>query len=168
MPLPLPLGLGLALGLVWASAGGASSSLLSKQGFFLGAFGGGGVGFGGLGGSVLSPPLVVVVVVVVVVVLLLLLLVVVVVSPARSYTLTQPLRRGSMPPALLPAFYLPKPSSTERAKLVSVPIIRPNSVTSTRCVRPPPSRHSTRTPRGSAPHVCTLTTLEKKHEASVF
>ena len=88
----------------------------------------------------------------VVVVLLLL------VSLARSCTLTQPLRYESMPLALLPASHLPKPSSTERAKLGSFPIIRPNSVIPTRRVQPPPSRHSTRTPRGSAPHVYTLAT----------
>ena len=57
---------------------------------------------------------------------LLVLLLLVVVSPARSYTLTQPLRSGSMSPALLFASHLPKPSSTERAKLGSVPIIQPN------------------------------------------
>ena len=89
---------------------------------------------------------------------LLLLLLQLLVSPARYCTLTQPLRCGSMPPALLPTSHLPKPCSTERAKLGSVPIMGPNPVTPTRRVRPPPSRHSTRTPQGSAPHVCTLTT----------
>ena len=49
-------------------------------------------------------------------------------------------------------------SGTDRAKLGFVPIVRLNSVTPTRRVGPPPSRHSTRTPRGKAPHVCTLTT----------
>ena len=113
-------------------------------GFFLGGPGG---GLGVLWGGVLPPLLV-----------LLLLLLLVLVSPGLSCHLPQPLRCGSMPPALLPASHLPKPSNTERAKLGFVPIIRPNSVTPTRRVRPPPSRHSTRTPRGSAPHVCTLTT----------
>ena len=144
LALPLALPLALALGLVWASGG--SSSLLSKwRGLFLGALGGG-LGFGALGGGVVLSPLVVVV--------LLLRLV----YPARSCTLTQPLCYGSMSPALLPASHLPNLCSTERAKLGSFPNILHNSVTPTRCVRPPPSRHSTRSPRGSAPHVCTLVT----------
>ena len=99
----------------------------------------------GLGGGVLPPLLV------------LLVLLWLLVSPARSCNLPQPLRCASMPPALLPASPLLKPSSTERAKLGSVPIIWLNSVTPTRRVRPPPSCHSTRAPRGSAPHVCTMT-----------
>ena len=37
-------------------------------------------------------------------------------SPPRSCNLAQPLRRASMPPALLPDSHLPEPSSTERAK----------------------------------------------------
>ena len=90
--------------------------------------------------------------------LLLLLLLLLLVSPARPCTLIQPLRCGSMPPAILPASDLPNPCSTERAKLGSFPIIRPHSVAPRRCVLPPPSRHSTRTPRGSASHVYTLTT----------
>ena len=147
MALPLPLACGLALGL--GLGGGASfSSLLSKwRGFFLGALGG---GLGALGGGVFPPLLVLL--------LLLLLLLRLLSSLPRSCNLAQPLRCGSMPPALLPASHLPKPSSTERAKLGFAPNIRLNSVTPTRRVRPPPSRHSTRTPRGSPPHVCTLTT----------
>ena len=59
--------------------------------------------------------------------------------PPRSRNVTQPLRCESMPPALLPASHLPKPSRTERAKSGSVRIIRPNPVTPTRRVRPPPA-----------------------------
>ena len=91
--------------------------------------------------------------------LLLLLLQLLLVSPPPSSTLTQPLGCGSMPPPpLLPASHLPDPCNTARAKLGSFPNIRPNSVTPMRCVRPPPSRYSTRTPWGSAPHVCAITT----------
>ena len=143
LALGLRLGLGLVLalrGLGGGGGGGLFVATLEVAGFFLGGLGG---GFGGLGGGAL-PPLV----------LLLLLLV----SPARSGNLTQPLRCGSMPPTLLPDSHLPKPTNTERATFGSVPIIRPNSVTPTRRVRPPASRHSTRTPRGSAAHVCTLPT----------
>ena len=109
-----------------------------------------GEGLGALVGGVFSPPLLVLPV--------LLLLLLLSSPPPRSSNLAQPLRYGSMPPALLPASHLPKPSSPERAKLGFAPNIRLNSVTPTRRVRPPSSRHSTRTPRGSPPHVCTLTT----------
>ena len=138
------LRLGLRLGL-----GGLGVRLfvatleVAGAGFFLGGLGG---GLGALGGGVF-PPL-----------LLPLLLLLLLSSPPRSCNLAQPLRCGSMPPALVPASHLPKPSSTERAKLGFAPNIQLNSVTPTRHVRPPPSRHSTRTPRGSPPHVCTLTT----------
>ena len=47
-----------------------------------------------------------------------------------------------MPPALLPAYHLPEPSSTERAKLGFVPNIRLNSVTP----------HEARPPSIIAPH----------------
>ena len=114
---------------------------VAGAGFFLGGLGG---GFGGLRGGVFPP--------------LLLLLLLLLSSPPRSCNLAQPLRCGSMPTALLPASHLPKPSSTKRAKLGFAPNIRLNSVTPTRRVRPPSSRHSMRTPRGSPPHVCTLTT----------
>ena len=90
--------------------------------------------------------------------LLLLLLLLLLIFPTRSRTLTQPLHCGSMPPAILPASQLPNGCSTERAKLGSFPNIRPNAVTPARCVRPPPSSYSARIPRGSAAHVCTLTT----------
>ena len=147
----LALAFGLGLGLL--GLGGGVLLAILEAGFFLGGLGGAGLGLGALGGGVLSP-------LPVLLVLLLLLLLLLLVCPARSCTLTQPLRCKSMPPAILPASHLPKPSSTERAKLGSVPIIWPNSVTPTRRVRPPPSRHSTdtRTLRGSAPHVCTLRT----------
>ena len=120
---------------------------------------------GGSAGGVSPPrsPLVLRLLVLLVLFRLLLLL-----SPASSPSLTQPLRYGSMPTSLLPASYLPNPYSTERAMSGSFPNIRPNSVTPTMCVPPRRSRHSTRTPRGSAPHVCTLTTGEEKQEASVF
>ena len=42
------------------------------------------------------------------------------------------------------------------------PNMHASLVTPTRCVRPPPSRHLTRTPRRSAPHDCTLTACETK------
>ena len=145
LALGLRLGLGLGLAMLPLGGGGASSPLLSKwrgRVLFLGALGG---GLGALGGvssprwcccccCCCHPP------------------------PPRSSNLAQPLRCGSMPPALLPASHLPKPSRTERAKLGFAPNIRLNSPTPTRRVRSPPSRHSTRTPRGSRPHVCTLTT----------
>ena len=92
---------------------------------------------------------------IVVVLLLRLLLLLLLLSPPCYPTLTQALRCGSMPPlasARVPLY------STERSMLGSFPNIRPNSVTPTRCVRPPPSRHSTRTPRGSAPHDSRYTT----------
>ena len=38
------------------------------------------------------------------------------------------------------------------------PNMRPSSLTPTKCVRPPPSRHLTGTPRGSVTQDCTLTT----------
>ena len=132
----------------WARGGGlffVATLEVAGAEFFLGGLGG---GLGALVGGVF--PLLLV--------LLLLLLLLLSSPPPRSCNLAQPLRCGSMPPALLPDSHLPKPSSTDRAKLGFVPNIRLNSVTPTRRVRPPPSRHSTRTPRGSPPHVCTLTT----------
>ena len=60
--------------------------------------------------------------------------------PPPPPTLVQPLCCGSIPPPpppLLPASHLPNPYSTERAMVGSLPNIRPNSVTPTRCVRPP-------------------------------
>ena len=105
LPLPLPLGLALALGLLcWAWGGGVFFATL-EAGFFLGGLVGRLGDLGGEGGGVLPALLV------------LLPLLLLLVSPARSYNLTQPLRYGSMPPALLPASLLPKTSSTERAKL---------------------------------------------------
>ena len=103
MAWPLDLGLGLGLALGWGAGGGASSSLLSKwRGFmsFLGAWAG---GLGVLAGGFLSPLVVVVVVVLLLLRLLLLL------SPPSSPILTQPLRYGSMPPQLMPAYHLPNP-----------------------------------------------------------
>ena len=153
LPLPLVCGLALGLGLPYCPwGGGAPLRRYSRSGGggFL-SWGPWGGGFGALGWGVFSPLLVLVL-------LLLLLLLLLLSSPPRSCNLPQPLRRGSMPPALLPASHLPKPYSTERAKLGFVPNIRLNSVTPTRRVRPPPSRHSTRTLRGSAAHLCTPTT----------
>ena len=95
-----------------------------------------GLVLGGLGGG--FPPLLVLVVV-----LLLLLLL-----PPSSPTLTQRLRCGSIQPPLLPASHVPNPYSTETAMLGSFPNLGPSSVTPTRCVRPPPSHHSTRSPGG--------------------
>ena len=107
--------------------------------------------FGGLGGGGVFPPLRVLL-------LLMLLLLLLLSSPPPVLQRGPTLALSSMPPALLPDSHLPTPSSTERAKLGFVPNIRLNSVTPTRHVCAPPSRHSTRTPQGSPPHVCTLTT----------
>ena len=161
------LALPLALGLAWAAGGWAvfltTLEVAGLPGFFVGLRGG--VGFGGFGGGggggggqssprwccrrcryccsacCCSSPLLL------------------------PHPHPNPCTARSCPPPgfarlppTQPASRLRNPYSTERAILGSFPNIRPNSVSPTRCVRPHPSCHSTGTPRGSAPHVCRLTT----------
>ena len=45
--------------------------------------------------------------------------------------------------------------------------MRPSSVTPARCVRSPPWRQSTHTPRGSPLHDCRLMTCEKRNKRQV-
>ena len=158
--LGLALGFGLGLGLGLGRGGGGlwggwRLPRYSRSGFlgFLGAWGGGVGNFGGGsplpaagrggGGAAAAPPA----------------------TASLPFLLPHPhptlaLRAHAPPPPppLLPASHLANPYSTERAKLGSFPNIQPNSVTPTRCDRPPPPRHPTYIPRGSAPHVCRRTT----------
>ena len=152
LALGLRLGLGLGFALLPLGGGLFVATLeVAGAGFFLGGLGG---SLGALVGVFFSPLLVLLPV------LLLLLLLLLLSSPPPPVLQTPPTLAfaGPCPPHILTASHLPKPSSTERAKLGFVPNIRLNSVNPTRRDRPPPSRHSTHTPRGSPPHVCTLTT----------
>ena len=91
-------------------------------------------------------------------------------SVARAHHLSHPRPTPTMrvhPPPLLPPSHLPSLYNTERAKLGSLPNMRPNLVTPTRCVRPPPSPHSTRTPPGSQPHDCRLINCEQRTKRQV-
>ena len=104
LPLPLPWGLALALGLLCWAWGEGRLPRYSRSGgvFSWGPWG----GLGALGGGCPPPAAGAV--------LLLLLLLV---SSARSCNLPKPLRCRSMPPALLPASHLPKPSNTESGQI---------------------------------------------------
>ena len=59
----------------------------------------------------------------------------------------------------------PTQKSTGRAMLGLFPNMRRSSLTPTKCVRPPPSRHSTGTPQGSVPQDCTLTMYGTMYKA---
>ena len=114
---------------------------LEVAGFFLGGLGG---GFGGLGGGCPPPAAA---------------------AAAAATGLPRPVRQPPPTPALrvhaprTPARFPPTQILHNREGLLGVRPHHPAQLGDPHEARPPSAtRHSTRTPRGSTPHVCTLTT----------